>query len=436
MQIARDLGTSGVAGKPNWRAAFEIQSKQDRILGTSRTIRRELPLSHRAVIPPQRDQKRRDAFRPRKAKLKTVRYRKRKATGLCTHGHCPTKAEPGHTHCRKHLQAMVQRASERRRERIVQGLCLYCGKRPQFWGRRCIICRQLFAKDPLPSGARRALRLYREAEKRSVPEQIRREAQAEARKLLASGKVYGRSAEALRLYMGLDDGKWRSHGEVGGLMNLSAERVRQLLEPSKRTLIARLSGRVPWRTLKDHESNGDVKMDTSLSTACTRCNNIALKIVDHESYLYEDCGLPNVVLSGLSIDHCQACNSETVSLPRIPDLRRELAKTVLLKPAALTGREFRFLRAVAGLSTLLFAEQLGIVTQTIQAWERCEALRYLNDLGARVVIASLIAPDEDWSPIFKILSSIKDRRSEADRLSAQWVREDAHWVVTLPGASD
>jgi hypothetical protein len=159
---------------------------------------------------------------------------------------------------------------------------------------------------------RRALRLYSEAEKRSVPEQIRREARAEARKLLASGKVYGRSAEALRLYTGLDDGKWRSHGEVGGLMNLSAERVRQLLAPSKRSLIARLFDRVPCRTLKDHESNGNAKIE--------------------------------------------------------------------------------------------------------------------------MVIASLIAPDEDWSPIFKILSSIKGRRSEADRLSARWVKEEAQWVVTLPGA--
>lgn len=406
------------------------------MLGTSEIIRRELPLSHRAVIPPQRYHKRSDRFGLRKAKRKTFRYRKRKATGLCTHGNCPTKAEPGHTHCRKHLQAMAERASRRRDERIARGLCLYCGERPQFWGRRCIICRQLFAKDPLPSGARKALRLYREAEARSVPEQICREAQAEARNLLVSRMVNGKAALALRLYLGLDDGKWRSHGKVGELMNLSAERVRQMLAPSKRTLRARLSGRVPWRTLKDHESNGDAKIDTSLSTACSRCNHIALKIVDREFYLYEDCGLPNVVLSGLTVDRCQACSSETVSIPRIPDLQRELARAVLLKPAALTGREFRFLRTATGFLTTPFAEELGVATQTIQAWERCEALRHLNDLGARVVIASLIAPDEDWSPMFKILSSIKARRPEADRLSAQWIKQEAKWVVTLPGACD
>jgi DNA-binding XRE family transcriptional regulator len=121
--------------------------------------------------------------------------------------------------------------------------------------------------------------------------------------------------------------------------------------------------------------------------------------VDHEFYLYDDCGSPNVVLSGLTVEDCRACNSETISIPRLLDLHRELARAILLKPAALTGREFRFLRAVAGLSTTPFAEHLGVTTQTIQAWERCEALRYLNDLGARVVIASLIAPDEDWSPI-------------------------------------
>jgi hypothetical protein len=61
----------------------------------------------------------------------------------------------------------------------------------------------------------------------------------------------------------------------------------------------------------------------------------------HESYLYEVCVLPSVCLFGLTVDHCQGCNKETVSIPRIRDLHRALARAVLLKPAALTGRELR-----------------------------------------------------------------------------------------------
>ena len=136
-----------------------------------------------------------------------------------------------------------------------------------------------------------------------------------------------------------------------------------------------------------------------------------------------------MVLSGLTVDHCQDCNTDTLSIPRIPNLRRELARAVLLKSAALTGQEFRFLRTVAGLSTLAFAGQLGVAIQTIQAWERSEALRYLNDLGARVVIFSLIAPDEDCPPISKMLGSIRARRLDPVRLSAHWSLEEAEWVV-------
>jgi DNA-directed RNA polymerase sigma subunit (sigma70/sigma32) len=33
----------------------------------------------------------------------------------------------------------------------------------------------------------------------------------------------------LRLYAGVDDGQWRNYAEVGRLMRISRERVRQLL---------------------------------------------------------------------------------------------------------------------------------------------------------------------------------------------------------------
>ncbi len=168
--------------------------------------------------------------------------------------------------------------------------------------------------------------------------------------------------------------------------------------------------------------------------ACTLCNDIVLRILDHESYLYEDCGLPIVVLLGLSVDQCQSCNTETVSIPRIRDLHRKLAGAVLLKPKALTGGELRFLRTVAGLSMGAFAAQLGVSFHTIRAWETSAALRYLNDVGARIVVATLIAPTDDWSPMFKILSLIKARRSEPDRVSAHWISEQARWIATSVGA--
>ncbi len=101
------------------------------------------------------------------------------------------------------------------------------------------------------------------------------------------------------------------------------------------------------------------------------------------------------VLSGLTVDCCQACNTETVSIPRMTDLHRKLAGTTLSKPRALTGREFRFLRTVGGLSIGAFAQEPGVIPQTIQAWERLRALRFVNDVPVRMLIASLLGLGEE-----------------------------------------
>ena len=158
--------------------------------------------------------------------------------GACAYFGCAAKAAAGHSHCRQHLAMM---SNERRRDvraRKRQGRCVDCGARPQFWGVRCILCRQRCVKDSdrLPTGALRALRLYKDAERMLAIEQQQAKARFEIRKLLAMREVEGAQAKALRLYAGVDDGVWRSHAEVGRLMHLSRERVRQLLAPFKTIL--------------------------------------------------------------------------------------------------------------------------------------------------------------------------------------------------------
>jgi hypothetical protein len=93
------------------------------------------------------------------------------------------------------------------------------------------------------------LRLYREAERLFELEQRQAHARFAIRKLLAAGEVTGDREKALRLYAGLDAGHWRTYQEVGRLMNLSKERVRQLLNPSKAILTRMLAGNVPWKSL-------------------------------------------------------------------------------------------------------------------------------------------------------------------------------------------
>ena len=110
-----------------------------------------------------------------------------------------------------------------------------------------MICRQLNARSPLPPSALKAIRLHRKAESQLETNQVRDKAKEAARALLASGKVNAKAGQALRLYVGLDGKEWRTYQQIGKLMNLSHERVRKLLLPSKVILEVELAGKVPWR---------------------------------------------------------------------------------------------------------------------------------------------------------------------------------------------
>lgn len=178
------------------------------------------------------------------------KYEKRKAAGLCAYLGCPSAAATLHRYCCKHLHAMAEQQRRRVKKRKEAGLCAYCGTGRRFWGVRCIMCRQKSFKDPLPPGARKALRFYREAEREFELELRQARARFEIRKLLASGDLTGDYARALRLYAGTDVSSWRTYKEVGRLMRLSRERVRQLLKPSKITLANKLADNAPWRPVR------------------------------------------------------------------------------------------------------------------------------------------------------------------------------------------
>lgn len=178
-------------------------------------------------------------------------YQKRKTVGLCAYFGCSAQPEAGRRYCQRHLDQMSAKNRRRQKERKNHVLCIYCGVRPQFWGVRCLVCRQIFIKDRqgLPVGARRALRLYREAEALFELEQSQTQARFAIRKLIAAGEVAGDREQALRLYAGLDTSGWRTYQQVARLMNISKERVRQLLYPAKLILTERLGGNVPWKPL-------------------------------------------------------------------------------------------------------------------------------------------------------------------------------------------
>jgi DNA-binding transcriptional regulator YiaG len=279
----------------------------------------------------------------------------------------------------------------------------------------------------LPFGARRALRVYREAEERARETRVLEDARIAAMTLLKGGKVERKQAEALRLYMAFGRSRLRTYKEIGTMMKISKERVRQLLLPTKVTLGATLSGHVPWAC---EQQAGGGRTSSSQSTACSRCNNITLKKLEIEScfYLYENCGLQDVVVFGPTTGHCDQCNAETVSIPRLSDLHIRLVKAVLLKPALLRGNELQFVRTGARLTPTELAERVGVTFTTIRVWEGSKTLRYSNDLAARMAIASRVESGQD-SLISKIFNSIRPQEFATFPLTAYWINDDTGWVI-------
>jgi hypothetical protein len=397
------------------------------MLETSQIAGREIAHSNRVKSPYQG--RAHSDVDLRDTKKKKAKYRKRRTDGLCGYGCCSEKAEPGRSQCQRHLQKMSERAQERRNERIAGGLCISCGERPQFWGRHCILCRKVYSSNPLPYGARRALRLYREAEARRDRLKNQREIREAVLKLLASGQISEKSAEALRLYAGIEFVKWRTYEEVGKLMNLSRERVRQLLLPLKHTLNVELSCGVPWRTRKRFEPANMEKSRHSPDSRCPSCDTDAARILKDGSCSYEESGLPNVVLFGVPSYHCEGCDEKVVSIPCKPDLHGVIAEALIQKPGLLTGSEGRFLREFTGLSALSFAAELGVSMQTLLSWERLERLRYRDDLCVRIIGSPLSKSGHACKHTPVVAKAIRDRNTEPYEIRAGWLEEEKRWSL-------
>jgi len=164
----------------------------------------------------------------------------------------------------------------------------------------------MYTSNPLPIGARRALREYRNAEAQHSFAQIQNKTRAVAIKLLAGRKVVGEQARALRLYVGVDDGKWRTYSEIAAQMKVSKEWVRKLLLPSKITLASMVEGKLPWPAY-ERKTGYRVGNEKPLSRESrSSCKHEKVKACPDQSIGYQEGGgLLNVLLLGLTTLRCQ-----------------------------------------------------------------------------------------------------------------------------------
>jgi len=109
-------------------------------------------------------------------------------------------------------------------------------------------------------------------------------------------------------------------------------------------------------------------MPPSKQMTCSNCG-CPMK-ARRENYLYAECGLPYITLAGIRVHRCPKCGNYEISIPRIEELHRLIARTLIEKLTRFTGAEIRYLRKSLGLSSGEFARQMGVTAETVSRWEQ------------------------------------------------------------------
>lgn len=105
---------------------------------------------------------------------------------------------------------------------------------------------------------------------------------------------------------------------------------------------------------------------------------------------YTACGLDNVWLeSGYVIK--QTRHGEAVAVSDVDGLHKLLALQLVDKPARLSGKEFRFLRAQLGLSQEALGLLLGFTENAVSLWERKDAVPVACDQWLRMYMLAKYA---------------------------------------------
>ncbi|MFB3073668.1 MAG: helix-turn-helix domain-containing protein [Candidatus Methylomirabilales bacterium] len=129
-------------------------------------------------------------------------------------------------------------------------------------------------------------------------------------------------------------------------------------------------------------------------------------------YAYTESGLDNVVLSGITVYVCPYCQAEVPVIPRIGQLHRVIADTLLHKPELLTGQELRFLRKHAGLPAQKFADLLEVRPEHLSRIENghTKALGKPTDRLARALVLAASSREDVRGVLLRMAEELGRRR--------------------------
>jgi DNA-binding transcriptional regulator YiaG len=150
--------------------------------------------------------------------------------------------------------------------------------------------------------------------------------------------------------------------------------------------------------------------------ACYKCEKayeVYTSTVEHP-YDYSESGLQGVRLIGVHVYSCPSCGVVSADIPALEGLHELLAKDIILRPVAMNGREFRFLRKEMRKKPKDLAEQFGVDPKTISNWEAAEKLGRQTDLTMRMLAAMELWKGEKLAEVVDAISRLVSYSWEGD----------------------
>ena len=143
-------------------------------------------------------------------------------------------------------------------------------------------------------------------------------------------------------------------------------------------------------------------------------------------YHYKECGLDNVWLENGFTEKITPYG-KAVAIDNAINLHQTIALDLTMKVGKLTTNEFRFMRAILGISEDGFAQCLGDTEQSVNLWERTENIPTYADSIARMLVSEKLKGN------IKV-SSVIERINTVERMCKQKIvaREDKHkWTSKI-----
>ncbi len=142
---------------------------------------------------------------------------------------------------------------------------------------------------------------------------------------------------------------------------------------------------------------------------CPECHEADLR-EGRENHRYVESGLPNVVLENVLVRRCPRCGAHLVSIPRLGELHRCLALTLIEKRDRLAPSEIRFLRKSLGWSGTDFARKFHVRPEQISRWES-ESAKTRMSISNELLLRSMVAQEnrvEDYAERLEVVATVEN----------------------------